>query len=114
MGHSNQPNLLQDFNVSSGIAKPKKKKAKTTSISVRVTEEEKDALQAKAGTMALAHFLREVALADEAEPRAKQYHVKPRKPSLDTKELARLLGMFGQSELVTSVLALSLAATQGN
>ncbi len=39
---------------------------------------------------------------------------KPRQPSLDGKELAQLLGMFGQSELATSILALSLAATQGN
>ncbi|MCH2037267.1 MAG: hypothetical protein MK137_01575 [Rickettsiales bacterium] len=114
MSHSDQLNLLQDFNANSGVVKSKKKKSKTTSISVRVTEEEKAALQAMAGTMALAHFIRERALGDEVETRAKRYQVKPRQPSLDSTELARLLGMFGQSELATSILALSLAATQGN
>ncbi|MEM6780331.1 MAG: hypothetical protein AAF569_00550 [Pseudomonadota bacterium] len=114
MSHSDQLNLLQDFNTSSGVTKSKKKKSKTTSISVRVTEEEKATLQAMAGTMALAHFIRKKALGDDAENRAKQHQVKPRTPSVDSKEIARLLGMFGQSELATSMLALSLAATQGN
>lgn len=114
MSHSDQLNLLQDFNASSGVPNPRKQKSKTTSISVRVTEKEKAALQAMAGTMALAHFIRDKALGDDAEARAKQHQVKPRKPSIDSMELARLLGMFGQSELATSMLALSLAATQGN
>lgn len=108
--------LSESFNYQAQQANPpsKKKKAKTTSISVRVTEEEKAALQAMAGTVALAHFIRERALGDEAEARAKRYQVKPREPSLDYKELAQLLGLFGQSELATSVLALSLAATKGH
>lgn len=117
MSHS-QPNLFRDFNAASNgdndASTPKKKAAKTVSISVRVTEAEKVALQAMAGSMALAHFIRTRALGDESEKRPKMYQVKPRKPSTDSKELAQLLGMFGQSELATAMLALSLAATQGN
>ncbi len=37
-----------------------------------------------------------------------------KEPSINSVELARLLGMFGQSELATSMLALSLAAAQGH
>ena len=91
-----------------------KKKPKTVPISIRVTEEEKAALQTMAGTMALASFIRKRALGDAAVDRPKRHQVKPYNPSLNAKELAQLLGMFGQSELATAILSLSLAATQGN
>lgn len=117
MSSPSQYNLVGIFN---GMAqkntkpKSKKKKSRTVPISVRVTEEEKAALQKMAGTMALANFIRDKVLGKDAEKRAKRHKVKPRAPSVDSKEIARLLGMFGQSELATSMLALSLAATQGN
>lgn len=120
MSSSSQYNLAGIFNDVSqsdktdAKSKPKKKKPRTIPISVRVTEEEKAALQAMAGTMALAHFMRDKALGKDVAKRAKRHKVKPRAPSVDSKEIARLLGMFGQSELATSMLALSLAATQGN
>ena len=100
---------LSSDNKTSNQAKPK-----TSSISVRVTEEEKAALQAMAGTMALAHFIRKRLFEDNAEKRPKHHRKKKYPPSLEAKDLAQLLGMFGQSELATAVLALSLAATQGN
>lgn len=119
MSKSSQPNLFDDFNASSkGELQSsdllRKKKPKTVPISIRVTEEEKAALQAMVGTMALASFIRKRALGDAAEERPKRYKAKPYKPSLNAKELAQLLGMFGQSELATAILSLSLAATQGN
>lgn len=125
MTNPSQINLFEIFNTASfgsgenvassfGEQTSNQDKPKTTSISVRVTEEEKAALQAMAGTMALAHFIRKRLFEDEAEKRPKHYAKKKYQPSLEAKDLAQLLGMFGQSELATAVLALSLAATQGN
>ena len=114
---SSPSDLQRDFAAASvgGASKPSKKTpSKTTSISVRVTEEEKAALQAMAGSMAIAHYIRSRLFGNDTEKRPKHYHVKPSQPSTDAKEIAQLLGMFGQSELATSMLALSLAATQGH
>lgn len=114
MSHSFQLNLYQDFTTASTGKPVCQKKSKTMPVSIRITEEEKSALQAMAGTMAMAQYIRNCLFENKAAVRPKHYHVKPRSPSIDSTELARLLSMFGQSELTTAMLALSLAATQGN
>ena len=105
-------NLTSDF-TKSAKAKPKKRK-RVPPISVRVTEEEKALLQEMAGAMAVSAFIRQTLLGDEVAKRPKRYTKKQRQPHIDHTEIARLLGMFGQSELGRSMLALSLAAQMGD
>lgn len=79
-----------------------------------MSQEEKEHLTQAAGALALSSYIRKKLFGDDVLERAARYRRKQREPSVDTKELARLLGMFGQSELATAILALSLAAAQGN
>lgn len=92
----------------------KAEKAFTLPLSIRVTEDEKAQLQAMAGALAISTYIRQQLFGDVAtKRRAKRYQKKQRQPAVDSTELARLLGMFGRSELARSMLALSWAARQG-
>lgn len=75
-------------------------------ISFRVTADEKARLQKAAGTMSLSAYVRSQLFGVRAARRESQ-------PKLNAVELARLLGKFGQSEMATHILALSLAAQAG-
>jgi hypothetical protein len=110
---SSQSDLFRDFS-NKNAAPDKKAKPKTVPVSIRVTEEEKAYLEQLAGSLALAHYIRLQMLGDMARERPKQYQKKQRQPKIDDVEIARLLGMFGKSELATSMLALSLAAQSGD
>lgn len=79
-------------------------------VSFRVTAEEKALLKKDAGKLAIAHYIRKCLFGNYVSPRAQRYLKKQKTPQIDTQELALLLGMFGQSELARSMLALSLAA----
>lgn len=84
-------------------------------VSFRVTSNEKARLKKLAGKKSISAYVRHALLGDEVTKtrRGKSQANKPYEPKVDTVEIARLLGMFGQSELATSMLALSLAAQQG-
>ena len=117
MSHSSQHTLSDYFNIcntASEIPKAPKKQKPLLPVSFRVTQEEKDQLSKAAGNTSVSSYVRQCVLGDLANVRPARYHKKQKDPSLTTVELARLLGMFGQSELATSMLALSLAATHGH
>ena len=104
--------LVEHFN-SESVAKPHKKKPHTVPLSIRVTEDEKARIKQMAGDMAVGHFVRQRVLDGEDEVRPKRHCKKQRQPKIDHVELARVLGMFGQSELAQGILALSLAVQAG-
>ena len=83
-------------------------------VSFRVTKEEKAWLKKDAGAMAVAHYIRKCLFGNYVSPRAQRYLTKQKTPKIDAQELALLLGMFGQSELARSMLALSMAAQAGD
>lgn len=114
---SSQESVLENFKASSTekASKPKrKKKPHTTTVSFRVTNEEKAHLEAKAGAQTLGAYARQELLGDVAVKRSKRHQKKPYQPKIDHVEIARLLGTFGQSEWARSIIALSLAAQAGD
>lgn len=112
MSSSSDVNFTFNFAKSDQHAPQKRKRV--APISVRVTGDEKARLQEMAGAMAVSSFIRQTLLGEDVAKRPKRYIKKQRKPNIDHTEIARLLGMFGQSELGRSMLALSLAAQTGD
>jgi hypothetical protein len=118
MSDLSQPCLAGVFNHEAVLPVPKpsrRKVAKSTlPVSIRVTAEEKARLQEMAGSLAVSSYIRQRLFDDAAVVvRAKRYQKKPRQPHIDHAQIAQLLGMFGQSELARSMLALSLAVQMG-
>jgi hypothetical protein len=117
MKPSHQYCLSETFNAGAETPKHREPAKGTpplsTPLSIRVTAEEKAQLQKMAGKLALSAYIRERLFGDTATMRAKRYQEKPRQPKINHVEIARLLGMFGQSELARSILALSLAVQAG-
>ncbi len=107
------PSLTRQFLFASD-GKDKKKQKRSVPLTIRVSEEEKEQLKEDAGVLAVSAYVRQKLFGDMEALRPQRYRKKQKEPAVDTVELARLLGMFGQSELATSMLALSLAATQGH
>lgn len=103
--------LSKTFNAQAARNKPKQ--PALPPLSIRVTPQEKALLQRLAGKQAISTYVRHRLFGDVTAMRAKRHQEKPKQPKLDHVEIARLLGMFGQSELVRSILALSLAAQAG-
>ena len=87
--------------------KPKPKRRRASSLSIRVSDEEREILQRKAGKRSIGAYVREKALGDEQALRRKV----AAKPSIDSVLLGQALGKLGQSEQV-SVLFLLLAAAE--
>jgi hypothetical protein len=113
MSGSSQLGLSETFNAQATKPERRKSVKSTLPVSIRVTAEEKAKLQQMAGTLAVSAYIRQRLFGDMAAARPKQYQEKPRQPKIDHVEIARLLGMFGQSELARSMLALSLAVQAG-
>lgn len=101
--------LKQDFNTIAAKPKPEK----TVPISFRVTTSEKRLLEKKAGSQTIGHYARHQLLGSQTKTRPARYQKKQRQVTLDEKTLAQLLGLLGQSELGTSLLALAMAAQSG-
>ena len=99
--------LAMSFTVAAKPAKPKPKRRRPSSLSIRVSDEEREILQRKAGKRPIGAYVREKALGDEQAPRRKSQA----KPSIDYAMLGQVLGKLGQSEQV-SVLFLLLAAVE--
>ena len=109
---SNQTSVPLNHYFHASAAKPKPEK--TVPLSIRVTSSEKQVLQKKAGTQALSTYVRNQLLGSQTKTRPARYQKKQRQATLDEKTLAQLLGLLGQSELGTSLLALAMAAQAGN
>lgn len=113
MSLSSQPNIKKIFNNSAIQTKRRKSAKSTMPVSIRVTAEEKARLSDMAGAKPISAYIRQRLFGDAVAVRPKQYLKKQRQPRFDHVEIARLLGMFGQSQLATSMLALSLAVQAG-
>ncbi len=113
MTDSRQFDLAGVFNDKAAPTPAREKKQRTVPLSIRVTAEEKARLEAMAGAQALSTYVRQKLLGEDAAARPKRYRKKPQAPGIDHVEVARLLGMFGRSELATSILALNLAIESG-
>lgn len=87
--------------------KPRPKRRRPSSLSIRVTDEERATLKRKAGKRSVGAYVREMALGVEQTQRRKMVA----KPSIDYAMLGQVLGKLGQSEQV-ACLFLLLAATE--
>ncbi len=83
--------------------------SKSKPLSVRFTDAEKARLTDLAGGVPLGQFIRERALGEATEARAKV-----RQPLKDAEPLGRLLGLLGQSRLSSNLNQLAKAANQGS
>ena len=83
--------------------------SKSKPLSVRFTDAEKARLEDLAGATPLSQFIRERALGDATEARAKV-----RQPLKDSEPLGRLLGLLGQSRLSSNLNQIAKAANQGS
>jgi len=104
--------LKRDFIAAVNPA-PDKTSKRTVPLSIRVTKAEKRLIEERAGSTAVSTYVRQQVLGEDAETREKRHSRKQYQPTLDSKTLAQLLGMLGQSELATSLIALALAAQSG-
>lgn len=82
---------------------------RSTPLSVRFTDSEKNRLEGLAGGVPLSQFIRERALGSATETRARV-----RQPLKDAEPLGRLLGLLGQSRLSSNLNQLAKAANQGS
>lgn len=102
MSLSSQSDLKQAFNKQAKPLKQRKSAKSTLPVSIRVTAQEKHELQQMAGAKPISSYIRQRLFGDVVAARPKQYLKKQRQPRFDHVEIARLLGMFGQSQLATS------------
>lgn len=77
-------------------------------FSLRLTQEERDRLEAQAKGQPLGAYIREKLLADSAAPRKSR-----RKPPADQAGLAKVLGMLGQTRLANNLNQIAKAAHIG-
>ena len=87
-------------------AKPRPKRRRPSSLSVRLSNKERAILTRKAGNRSLAAYIRHMVLGDAEAPRRKT----KAKPALDAVLLGQILGMLGQSEQVSCLFMLLAAA----
>jgi len=115
MSHSSGifPTLRDAFHHSAGECKSAKQAPRSVPLTIRVTHEEKTRLIKDAGATAVSAYVRQKLFDEDTDKCPARYTKKPRAPSIDAMEIARLLGTFGQSELATSILALSMLAQSG-
>lgn len=86
---------------------PRAKKKATTPVSLRLTDEERAELVARAGTRTLSSYIREQLFDGDARGR------RVRLPSYDKQMLGRILATLGQSGVTDSLRELSEAARIG-
>lgn len=98
--------LAKPFTAAAKPAKRKPKRRRPSSLSIRVSDEERAILKRKAGKRSLGAYVRHVVLGDEQEPRKK---VAPQ-PKLDAELLGRVLGRLGTSDQVSCLFLLLAAA----
>ncbi len=101
--------LAKSFADVAKLAKRKPKRRRPSSLSIRVSDEERTILERKAGKRSLGAYVREMALGDKQAPRRKG----AANPSIESVQLGQMLGKLGKSEQV-SVLFLLLVAAEKN
>jgi hypothetical protein len=84
----------------------KPKRRRPFSVSIRVSDAERETLKRKAGRRSIGAYVREKALGDDQEPRRKN----AAKPSIDYALLGQLLGKLGKSDQVSCLFLLAVAA----
>ena len=94
----------QFADVAAKPAKPKRRRP--SSLSIRVSDEERAVLRRKAGKRSIGAYIREKALGDEQTPRRKA----AAKPSLDLAMLGQVLGLLGKFDGVACLFLLLAAA----
>ncbi|MBL4602892.1 MAG: hypothetical protein JKY84_09105 [Emcibacteraceae bacterium] len=67
----------------------------------------------RAGRLPKSVYVRQIIFGDQVSYRKPKTQKKKRQPKMDSIVVARLLTTFGESEIATSMLALSLAAQAG-
>ncbi len=87
-------------------SKRKPKRRRPSSLSIRITDEERAILKRKAGKRSIGAYVRDAALGDDQAPRRKA----AAKPSIDYAMLGQVLGKLGQSEQVACLFLLLAAA----
>ncbi|MCB1479910.1 MAG: hypothetical protein KDJ62_13780 [Rhodobiaceae bacterium] len=86
-----------------------KTKKRPSPLSIRLSDEERRALETRAGRMALSAYVKAVLFSGEAD--------KPRRspqPQIDQKLLAGVLGVLGRTNLAASLSTLAREARSGN
>ena len=111
-------NALQYSNIFNHQAVPRTKATKPKPpprLSVRLSWAEWDQLKAGMVKSRLAQsaYVRLKLFDEKVSGRKKRYLRKQRQPSMDYKEIARLLRKLGQSELAPSLIAIAYAAQSG-
>lgn len=92
-----------------GPPKPPRQSGHPAPFSLRLTEAEREALEAQAGGMPLGAFIRSRLLDGTAEPRRAR-----RRPLKDEAAFARLLGELGNARLANNLNQLAKAANTGS
>lgn len=93
---------------SASLATQKAKSKPLHPFSIRLTQEERERLEAEAKGKPLSVYMRERLLGDGTAPRKLR-----RKPSVDQAGLAKVLGMLGQSRLANNLNQIAKAAHIG-
>lgn len=89
------------------------KRKRRKPFSLGLYDEERAQIERDAGSLPLGVFIRGKLLGDNGAAGRKRNPRRVKRPSMDHKALAQLLGTLGQSELGRSMIALSLAAQCG-
>lgn len=104
---------MKAFEKAAGKPRRSSKPKPPPPLSIRFTDEERARLERDAGELSLSAYVRQMVLGEAVCERQPRYQRKQRRPSIDEKTLAGWLGMLGQSELASSMMALALAAQSG-
>ncbi len=100
---------FSDFNRAKRPRKANGKRTYPPPFSLRLTEEERAWLRAKAGSRSIGAYIRMRVFGEDASPRK----VERRQPSVDQAALAGSLGALGQSRLASNMNQIAKAAHTG-
>lgn len=110
--HSGVPSkAAAHFNKTAGRVQPKNKEnssSRPAPFSIRLTQEERAYLEAKAGNQALGAYIRQTLLGDQQASRRKL-----RKPKVDDEKAAAILSELGSSRIPANLNQLAKAANTG-
>lgn len=110
MTRPNRPSMVGEFRAAAGHSLPDLKGQQTPApFCLRLTFEERQALERDAGHMSLGAYIR--AKLFEGAERQRRRH---RKPLKDDQALAKLLGALGESRLANNLNQLAKAANTGS
>lgn len=88
---------------------PRKKKRRQPPFSIRLSRDERVALEEAAGDQSLGAYVRQILFAQKPLPRSRRAH----RPVVDHTELAQVLAMLGQSRLSSNLNQVARAANLG-